>query len=745
MGFMDGMKNWFVNAMDLQKKEAGGWGLTPDYMSFRNTYWGQLQPVSYALLWKAYLEDPIVHACINRLAEAVVGDGYKLVGGSRLHRKKISDLFKNNEFTINLQDIVLSLLIYGDAYLEIIREEKDNALYHSIDNLESEIKKRNCDEDLCKSANLYSEEIKNRGSYTDLDIYKQIQKNNNDYGLMSQFYPRDARTIRIDYNEHGEVIKYIQRVLHRRVDFYPDEMIHFRLNVIGNRQYGHSAMQSILSTLQAKIAAENYNADYFRRGAIPRMFYNVKNLSEEQVKRLRSNLQLLQPQQDVIMVGDVEAKSLAPTNQDIQFRELLGYYRENIIAALGVPSEFLGLETKAGRNTSQTRMEAFDRRVRALRSAIADKINNQLLTKENLGFDDVIFEFVDENNREELKDAQVAGLLAPLIQTGVVTPDEIRIKLKLPPMSDIDQVNGSQWGSSERLSPHPGVHPSLLPPESDSRRSPERNEGREQQNVDQQIENKTIMKNKMRNSPTGKIDWIMAPRGRENQGPITSYAVQFTPTGQRIKTPIGTNVSHGTGETRYPFGAVPIVQEPEKEQLERQESDKIRDIRDVAQNPISNAEGLNTQRVWPKDKIIVPETRQRRTRKPPSKEDIDARDPRKHPERDEIDQYGVPRWVAPDSRYSDVTVGSPFHDVQRRGEMRYSMEENIDFEKSKPKLTTEFKREHKKEYDKERKEHPDFTTAQVWQVVWDHATKKKFVFYKGTSQVEDENIKIDKK
>ena len=84
------------------------------------------------------------------------------------------------------------------------------------------------------------------------------------------------------------------------------------------------------------------------------------------------------------------------------------------------------------------------------------------------------------------------------------------------------------------------------------------------------------------------------------------------------------------------------------------------------------------------------------------------RHPAKHPERDEIDIYGLPRWVAPDSKYSDTAMQSPFHDIRypeskervRSSEMRYSG-----------------------------------TSIPV---------KKKWVFFENSDQLEDENITLEK-
>lgn len=406
-----------------------------------------MHPVSYALLWRAYLEDPIIYAGINVTADAIMGGGYKLVGGKRIHKKRIEDLFKENNFTVNIRDTIISLLVFGDAYWEMLREKG---------------------------------------------------------GRIREFYPRDSRTIRIDYDENGKVIKYIQRVLHRRVDYLPEEMIHFAMNKVGGRVYGHSSIQPVLSTLYSKLAAEEWNADWFRRGAVARMLYNVKNLSEKQVERIVNKLRGIKAHQDIVLTGDVEATSLAPKNVDMQFKELLGYYRENIIAALGVPPIFLGITEGSNRSSSQSQLEAFDRKVRAWQTAIADKINHQILTKENMGFDTVVFEFADKNKRELLKDSQSAAVLTPLVQMGIVSPDEVRARLGLPPMAEADSNFNYGYDRTEQAYNHNNAMGAA-----DARRLDSRNEGRERQNVDSQMENKQLRKRNPRtNNPFLETDRV---------------------------------------------------------------------------------------------------------------------------------------------------------------------------------------------------------------------------------------------
>lgn len=357
----------------------GSYALTPDYLAFRNTWWGQQQPVNYKMLWKAYLEEPLVRACVDITVDAIIGDGYTVEGKSELHVKRVRNVFKRANFQKFLQDTVTSLVIYGDSYAEIVRGNG---------------------------------------------------------GLVEYFRPVDAATVRIDFDEHGFVLKYVQRVLHRRVDFYPDEMIHMTVNNVGGRVYGLAALQSVIFTIQSKRTAQEFNTEYFRRNGLPRSIYISKNLSKEQNDRAVSELRKATPQTDLWLNagnGELTHSVVSPNNQDMQFIELMNYLRQEIIAATGVPPIFLGLTEGSNRSNSQTQMESWDRKKKKMRLIIEDIINMQLLTASNFGFDDVTFRFNDENSREALKRAQEAQLKSSI---QWITPNQVLATLDLPPIGD---------------------------------------------------------------------------------------------------------------------------------------------------------------------------------------------------------------------------------------------------------------------------------------------------------------------
>ena len=123
-----------VPEMDVSKAEVVyREGLTPDYATVRNVYWGQNHPVNYLILRKAYLEDPIIKAAINITAEAILGDDYILNSKVDLHKNRMEKLLKDNSWHDTMMSIVLELLIYGDSYLELVRETNRRKFFADVD------------------------------------------------------------------------------------------------------------------------------------------------------------------------------------------------------------------------------------------------------------------------------------------------------------------------------------------------------------------------------------------------------------------------------------------------------------------------------------------------------------------------------------------------------------------------------------------------------------------------------------
>lgn len=631
MGYFDDVVK-SVGSLSLEKKAAGGVGLGSDYAAFRNTYWGQMQPVSYQLLLRIYYESPEVSGAINALTDAVVGDGWEIRPKKRKKNdfkppeqdsglEALMDQLAENEFNSVLNDIVRQLLVFGDGYLELVRDIDEPKVELEVEaNLTPNGEYSG--EKVTGASKVYRdgrvERIKNFDYAAYEEEFARKSKRRNSIsrmikgfrdalpkgtaaaagdsvtlmgselqqakGSVIDFFPRSAETIQIDYNEHNEVIKYIQRVKHRRVDFYADQMIHFALNRFGNRVYGHSSLMSLVYTIQSKFAAEGYTQDFFRRGMVPRMMYKTKNLSEEQVKRMRQTLEQVKAQQDVILYGEVDAVPVATTNNDLQFKDLLKYLREQIFIALQVPPTLLGLSEGSNRANSQTQMEMFDRKKKALKRTIEDILNIYLFTPENFGAD-VEFAFKEDNTREELKRAQTYKLLET---SPYIHPNEARAIYDLPPLDESELVAIGKL--KEKMTPQPAFgagkpgsgkfdhgDPNAMAPDKNS----DHVDNAERQNVEQQLENKAFKKS---DHLQAEIEESQGLRRPVEQGSISRHGATYNVADRRV--------------SNYPFGATPVEPDVPYSSRRSYAIHRIKEIMREARNALNpdNSFSLNTDR-----------------------------------------------------------------------------------------------------------------------------------------------------
>lgn len=673
MAYSDEVRKAFgLPRLEVEKRNAGGEGLGSDYLSFRNTYWGQMQPVNYELLWRVYLESPEVYGAVNALVDAVVGDGWELKPIERVKDdfsdetkdgsvEKFNVLLKDNEFVTTLRDIVTSMIIFGDAYLELVREDAEHMAFEfdekqGEDGKKVETLKRayrmlpGGDEVTLANFDLNAYEKQSRmESRKRSFISKAFRKYSNMYpngqtaeagenistvvpgalkGRVVEFYPRASETIRIDYNEHNEIIKFIQRVKHRRVDFYPDEMIHFPLNKVGNRVYGHASLTSLMFSIQTKFSAEGYTYDYFRRGFMPRTVYVAKNQSQEQVTRMREYLRQVKPQQDVVLVGEVEVKAVAQSNQDMQFKDLLKYLREQIFVALQVPPTLLGLSEGSNRNNSQTQMEMFDRKKKALKHTIEEVLNNKLFTMENFGID-VTFVFKEDNTREELKKAQAFGMLS---NSAIVHPNEARAVYGLPKLTDEELKSISELKQSSMPQKQaPNNQKGGVSPE----KSGDRMDNAETQNTERQMENKAFKKS---DHIDLEIEESKGSRPTTQQGSISRAHSTYN---------TGEDAIVDRQHSRYPFGAAPM--ESVNPEIERRTYaiHRVREIVRAQQNAMNpgNSFSLNTD---PDDGNPEDPNPPKEGVKPAESNNLPERKANLDPDRDEVNAQGKKVWTAND-------------------------------------------------------------------------------------------------
>ena len=201
---------------------------------------GQNQRVSYQTLQMVYKKESWVRAGIDAIQRTGTSNGFRLVtkdpnDPNDLTPKETKDILRllrtpnaEDSFTDLTSEIMVDLHLYGDAYIEIVKDSKGKpiALY-----------------------NLY------------------------------------APSIKILVNRHGSILGYLQSSNSQSDDvtFEAHEIAHFKLPNPGNSVYGLSPLESLFLPIETDLHAQNYNLTFFKNNATPKLHIDLGNCTLPQL------------------------------------------------------------------------------------------------------------------------------------------------------------------------------------------------------------------------------------------------------------------------------------------------------------------------------------------------------------------------------------------------------------------------------------------------------------------------------
>lgn len=359
---------------------------------------GRRQKVSYTALEAVYKKESWVRAAVDVITRTATSNGYRLVAEdtqeqvdpkSKEFAPIISLLAKPNPydtFEELLAEICIDLHIYGDAYLEIVRDKYGNpvALY-----------------------NIY------------------------------------VPSIRVLVDEHGTILGYIQKPMglltsgdSKVVKFEPNEIAHFRLPNPGNEVYGLSPIESLDAVIETDLYAQEYNRNFFKNHAVPRLHVDLGNCTLPQLKRIREYFAkefqgTSNAHKTIVTEGGAKVTPIGTKPNDMEFLNQRKFSRDEICAVFGVPPMKLGIFEDVNRASAQESDKSFkSEKIIPLQEIIAKKFNSTVIkTFDKIG-DKVYFDFVEVDLRDEKEQAEIDKID---IESGVLTIDEVRRKRGLPP------------------------------------------------------------------------------------------------------------------------------------------------------------------------------------------------------------------------------------------------------------------------------------------------------------------------
>jgi len=262
-------------------------------------------------------------------------------------------------------------------------------------------------------------------------------------------WPVDGATIRIrsDWDGNPNSIRYVQVVnrygSENQVKLQDDELIYIRLNPRTHTPFGLGRLEVAFETVNAFLGANRYAARLASNSVVEYALW-LQGLTAEHHERLirwwqdeiegtgRVPIMTFETKPEVLRFGGGTDADLR-----LQWQEFL---LRVIADAFDLPPQSLGIERDVNRST------AAEMTNQALRQAIVPtaRLFSEYLTRDaickKLGWDDLEFVFTDvDSTGDELEQAQIQQIL---IQTGVLTVNEVRRMRGLPPISTENNLAG---------------------------------------------------------------------------------------------------------------------------------------------------------------------------------------------------------------------------------------------------------------------------------------------------------------
>ncbi len=360
---------------------------------------GVLPDVDFEIFNQMYEQTSWIRAVVGVICKAVTARGYTLVPAKPNPDPKnaeiLSEFFSNcnpnDTFLEILDDITRDDYVFGNAFLEVV---------YGAD------------------------------------------------GKPKELWNLDATTIRVMADEHGmikgyvQVPKYATSAKAGRVDFGPNEVIHFKLGTKGATLYGLSPLTSLMLPVTVDKFAQIYNRAFFTNGAKIRGAFIMKDATVEQAERNREYLQARAKnpdlaQSDLVLEGEIEYRQISVNQKDMEFLELREFTRNEILAVYGVPpSKVSIIETgNIGAGTGEHQTQTFyEETILPYQMRLAEKITKHII-RQGFGITDWSFQF----NRRSIDEKDQAEIFNIYLQGGVFTPEEVR-RIVAPRMPELEKI-----------------------------------------------------------------------------------------------------------------------------------------------------------------------------------------------------------------------------------------------------------------------------------------------------------------
>ena len=267
-------------------------------------------------------------------------------------------------------------------------------------------------------------------------------KARNGAGKVFELWSMRPDLVRVGLNPDGSVKEYIFKIQYGIENAFPaEDVIHFTEANPLSDYYGLGAVMPIMEVIMADIYAKKWNTKFFYNSARPDAILTTKSdLDEEEREKVREKWMekygTFQNAFNVAVLSDgLSYQQISATQKDMDFANMRVNNREDVLMALQVPKNLLGLTDEVNYASAQTSVYVFlSETIVPKLKKICAKINHSLVQQE-FGFD-LLLDFIDPTpQHQESIDAHYTALTG-----SVITVNEARIEMGYDPIEGGDDL-----------------------------------------------------------------------------------------------------------------------------------------------------------------------------------------------------------------------------------------------------------------------------------------------------------------
>lgn len=218
------------------------------------------------------------------------------------------------------------------------------------------------------------------------------------------------------------------------IDYDKSQIIQFKFDDPDNDIRGLSLLSSLEISVAGDLFAMKFNSKYFENAAHTGTIFNMKNASEDEVRRNREWIDQNYVGNDnahrpIILEGDIDVQKSVNTRQEMQFIELREFSRQEILSVLDIDPTKIGVNEDSNRSVSKEADNTFrQENIAPLQLVVEEELNNHLIRR-LFGWEDMLFRQNDASRRDMLDMMKLYGEGEKL---GVFSINQIGAEIGLP-------------------------------------------------------------------------------------------------------------------------------------------------------------------------------------------------------------------------------------------------------------------------------------------------------------------------